>query len=139
MDINQVLKDASKEIELAKTQADLQNLKVSYLGKKGKITELLKSLKDLSLEEKKTVGAQINFLRDNVDSLIKEKLLEITDNLSSYEELMKNYPFESTRMCEEYLNSMFELVTKKRENYNYKNLKSNKFKYLLVKFFKSEI
>ena len=53
MDINQVLKDASKEIELANSQADLQNLKVSYLGKKGKITELLKSLKDLSLEEKK--------------------------------------------------------------------------------------
>jgi len=75
MDINQVLKDASKEIELAKTQADLQNLKVSYLGKKGKITELLKSLKDLSLEEKKTKGAQINFLRDNVDSLIKRKFL----------------------------------------------------------------
>lgn len=72
-------------------------------------------------------------------SNFEEKLLEITDNLSSYEELMKNYPFESTRMCEEYLNSMFELMTKKRENYNYKNLKSNKFKYLLVKFFKSEI
>ena len=58
MDINQVLKDASKEIELANSQADIQNLKVSYLGKKGKITELLKSLKDLSLEEKKTKGAQ---------------------------------------------------------------------------------
>jgi phenylalanyl-tRNA synthetase alpha chain len=80
MDINQVLKDASKEIELAKTQADLQNLKVSYLGKKGKITELLKSLKDLSLEEKKTTGAQINSLRDSVDSLIKSKLLEIKKN-----------------------------------------------------------
>ena len=61
MDINQVLKDASKEIDLANSQEDLQNLKVSYLGKKGKITELLKSLKDLSLEEKKTTGAQINF------------------------------------------------------------------------------
>ena len=80
MDINQVLKDASKEIELAKTQADLQNLKVSYLGKKGKITELLKSLKDLSIEEKKTIGAQINSLRDSVDSLIKSKLLEIKKN-----------------------------------------------------------
>ena len=80
MDINQVLKDASKEIGLANSQADLQNLKVSYLGKKGKITELLKSLKDLSLEEKKTKGAQINSLRDSVDSLIKGKLLEIKKN-----------------------------------------------------------
>src|SRR6056300_841498 len=80
MDINQVLKDASKEIDLANSQEDLQNLKVSYLGKKGKITELLKSLKDLSLEEKKTTGAQINLLRDNVDSLIKEKFFEIKNN-----------------------------------------------------------
>ena len=80
MDINQVLKDASKEIDLANSQEGLQNLKVSYLGKKGKITELLKSLKDLSLEEKKTTGSQINLLRDNVDFLIKEKLFEIKNN-----------------------------------------------------------
>ena len=81
MDINQVLKDASKEIDLANSQEDIQSLKVSYLGKKGKITELLKSLKDLSIEEKKTIGAQINLLRDNVDSLIKEKLFEVKNEL----------------------------------------------------------
>ena len=39
MDINQVLKDASKEIVLTNSQAELQKLKVSYLGKKGKITD----------------------------------------------------------------------------------------------------
>ena len=62
------------------TRKRIQNLKVSYLGKKGKITELLKTLKDLSLEEKKTIGAQINLLRDNVDSLIKKKLFEVKNN-----------------------------------------------------------
>jgi len=72
MDIQKVLKEASTEIELANLQAELQNLRVSYLGKKGKITELLKSLKDLPLEEKKTIGAQINSLRNSVDSLIKK-------------------------------------------------------------------
>ena len=41
MDINQVLKDASKEIGLANSQADIQNLKVSYLGKKGKLPSFL--------------------------------------------------------------------------------------------------
>ena len=41
MDINQVLKDASKEIELANSQADIQNLKVSYLGKKEKLLSFL--------------------------------------------------------------------------------------------------
>ena len=48
MDINKVLNEATKEIEESSNQLDLQNVKVAYLGKKGKITELLKSLKDLS-------------------------------------------------------------------------------------------
>ena len=52
MDIKKVLNEATKEIEQSSNQLDLQNVKVAYLGKKGKITELLKSLKDLSLDEK---------------------------------------------------------------------------------------
>ena len=53
MDIKKVLNEVTKEIEQSSSQQELQNVKVAYLGKKGKITELLKSLKDLSLEEKK--------------------------------------------------------------------------------------
>ena len=52
MDIKKVLNEVTKEIEQSSSQQELQNVKVAYLGKKGKITELLKSLKDLSLEEK---------------------------------------------------------------------------------------
>ena len=40
--------------------ADLENLRVEYLGKKGSVTELLKGLKDLSNEEKKTFGQKVN-------------------------------------------------------------------------------
>ena len=60
MDIKKVLSEATKEIEESSDQLDLQNVKVAYLGKKGKITELLKSLKDLSLDEKKSIGAELN-------------------------------------------------------------------------------
>ena len=73
MDINKVLNEATKEIEESSNQLDLQNVKVAYLGKKGKITELLKSLKDLSLDEKKSTGAELNQLRGEVDKLIKIK------------------------------------------------------------------
>ena len=71
MDIKKVLNEATKEIEQSSNQLDLQNVKVAYLGKKGKITELLKSLKDLSLDEKKSTGAELNQLRGEVDNLIK--------------------------------------------------------------------
>ena len=58
MDIKKVLNEVTKEIEQSSSQQELQNVKVAYLGKKGKITELLKSLKDLSLEEKKSSGSK---------------------------------------------------------------------------------
>ena len=77
MDIKKVLNEATKEIEQSSNQLDLQNVKVAYLGKKGKITELLKSLKDLSLDEKKSTGAELNQLRGEVDNLIKSKFNQI--------------------------------------------------------------
>tara|TARA_B100000900_G_scaffold48603_1_gene35981 strand:- start:3055 stop:4104 length:1050 start_codon:yes stop_codon:yes gene_type:complete len=81
MDNQKVLQDVTKEIELASSQDELQVVKVAYLGKKGKITELLKSLKDLSLEEKKSKGAEINLLREKVQLLFETKLkdLKISD------------------------------------------------------------
>ena len=73
MDIKKVLNEVTKEIEQSSIQQELQNVKVAYLGKKGKITELLKSLKDLSLEEKKSLGSKLNLIRIEVDNLIKNK------------------------------------------------------------------
>ena len=77
MDIKKVLNEVTKEIEQSSSQQELQNVKVAYLGKKGKITELLKSLKDLSLEEKKSLGSKLNLLRIEVDNLIKIKFLSL--------------------------------------------------------------
>ena len=41
------------ELSKAENSADLEAIRVAYLGKKGSITELLKGMKDLSVEEKK--------------------------------------------------------------------------------------
>ena len=64
MDIKKVLNQAKKDIELCSNQRDLQDVKVAYVGKKGKITELLKNLKDLPLEEKKKYGSKIKFIKN---------------------------------------------------------------------------
>jgi len=77
MDIKKVLNEVTKEIELSSGQQELQNIKVAYLGKKGKITELLKGLKDLSLEEKKSLGSKLNLLRIEVDNLFKNKFNDL--------------------------------------------------------------
>ena len=74
MDIHQVLKEATKAIESCNSQQQLQDVKVVYLGKKGKITGLLKLLKDFTLEEKKSKGAEINSIKAEVEVSIEKKL-----------------------------------------------------------------
>lgn len=52
-------------------------LRVDLLGKKGTITELLKGMKDLSIEDKKTFGPLLNQLRDNINEEIEAKIAQL--------------------------------------------------------------
>ena len=79
MDVKKVLEAALKDLRSATTQQDLYEIKVSYLGKKGKITDLLKSLKDLSLEEKKSVGAELNSARESLEAFYQERISKIKE------------------------------------------------------------
>lgn len=53
---------------------ELENLKLEYFGReKGKITEILRSLKNLNEEDKKSLGKEANFLKEELENLIEEK------------------------------------------------------------------
>lgn len=60
------------EEDLSKVQEgnDLENIRVSYLGKKGSVTELLKGLKDLNEEERKLFGQKVNVFKNEVSQRI---------------------------------------------------------------------
>ena len=64
--------EAEKKIETAGDQESLEEIRVSILGKKGALTQILKSMKDLSPEERPKVGQQVNEVR----ALLEEKLQE---------------------------------------------------------------
>ena len=84
MDIQQVLKEAKKAIESCESQQQLQDVKVAYLGKKGKVTGLLKLLKDFTLEEKKSKGAEINSIKVELEELIdKEQAILKTKDINN--------------------------------------------------------
>ena len=51
----------------------LEAIRVEYLGKKGLVTELLKDMKNLSVEEKKTFGQEVNVLKEEVTEMVAEK------------------------------------------------------------------
>lgn len=49
--------------------SDLESLRVSYIGKKGIITNLYSKMKELSNEDKKTYGMKVNELRNTFNNL----------------------------------------------------------------------
>ena len=57
----------------------LENLRVRYLGKKGSITDLLKSMKDLTNEERKTLGARINDLKQQAAKDISDRAEQLKE------------------------------------------------------------
>ena len=63
----------SERIAEAGSLADLEQLKVELLGKKGVITAQLKALSTLDPSERKAAGARVNALRDEVTAAIEKR------------------------------------------------------------------
>ncbi|ADE56844.1 MULTISPECIES: phenylalanine--tRNA ligase subunit alpha [Aminobacterium] len=55
------------QLEQASSADEIQDLKVKYLGKKGKVTSLLKTLGSLPPEKRPAVGQLVNKLRDEIE------------------------------------------------------------------------
>jgi len=72
---------AQLEEELAKVKdvSELENIRVAYLGKKGSVTELLKGLKELSGEGKKTLGQKVNLLKGEVAGKIDDYKVKLAE------------------------------------------------------------
>ena len=72
-DLKQLEGDLLARIAEAEDEAALERLRVAALGKKGTISDLLKSLGGMTPEERKTQGPVINGLRDKVQQAINAR------------------------------------------------------------------
>ena len=69
-DLDSLVQSAESEFTAAATPAELENAKARFLGKTGRVTELLKGMAALSVEEKKTRGAEINVVKQRIESAL---------------------------------------------------------------------
>ncbi|AEP29785.1 phenylalanine--tRNA ligase subunit alpha [Brumicola nitratireducens] len=74
MELEAIVEEARSAVENAKTPAELDAVRVAYMGKKGKITDLMKGLGKLSNEERPAAGQKINQAKQEVQGLINAKL-----------------------------------------------------------------
>jgi phenylalanyl-tRNA synthetase alpha chain len=65
--------EATAAIESAEDSAALEKLRVEWLGKKGRVTDLLKSLGQLAADERPKVGAEINAVKQLLNEQIGER------------------------------------------------------------------
>ena len=75
--IKQILEDAKTKVAAAVSAEEVEQLRVAFLGKKGQITEIFKTMGKLDKEKKKVIGPAANKLKNEVDGLINEKMAEM--------------------------------------------------------------
>ena len=74
--LQDIRKRADEEIEDKKNEIlkNMLDIKVKYLGKKSEILEVFKYMKNLSDEEKKKIGENINKIKFEIESKVTERI-----------------------------------------------------------------
>ncbi|MBI4991595.1 MAG: phenylalanine--tRNA ligase subunit alpha [Candidatus Harrisonbacteria bacterium] len=75
IDIERFRKSAIQAIKEIKDATALESLRIRFLGRQGgELTEILRSLKNLALEEKRRIGPVANSLRGEIEKALEQKL-----------------------------------------------------------------
>ncbi len=76
-----ILREAALEkIKQAASSSEVEELRVKLLGKKGELTEMLKDLKNMAIEERKQFGQEANELKNEMTELLESKFKELSAN-----------------------------------------------------------
>ena len=78
-ELNAIVESAKAAFSLAITPADLENAKALFLGKSGRITELMKGMAALSVDEKKSRGAAINLAKQAIEAALNDRRQALAD------------------------------------------------------------
>lgn len=73
MELESIVNEAKGQIDAADDAATLDAVRVEFMGKKGKLTELLKGLGKLSAEERPLAGQKINQAKQHIQQAIGAK------------------------------------------------------------------
>jgi phenylalanyl-tRNA synthetase alpha chain len=71
--LDELVSAAQSSFAAASSPADLENAKAQFLGKAGRVTELMKGLAALSVEDKKTRGAAINQTKQAIEAALNAR------------------------------------------------------------------
>lgn len=86
-----ILQEAKEQLTKASSVAETEELRVKILGKKGQLTEILRSMGSMGAEERKDFGKMANTVRGEIEALLEEKF-------AAMKELYKTAKFKAERI-----------------------------------------
>ncbi len=78
-EIDELVDSARADFARASTPAELENAKARFIGKSGRLTELMKGLSALSVGEKKSRGAAINTAKQAIEAALGDRRQALAD------------------------------------------------------------
>jgi len=80
--LEQIEREAPGQVQAAASLEEIENIRVAYIGKKGRLTSILRGLKDLSDEEKRQVGGRANAFKARLETLLAERKTSLAEAVS---------------------------------------------------------
>ena len=77
--IKQIEISAKEKINAAKNSNEIEELRVAFLGKKGKVVEVLKNLKNVEADKRKEVASFANNVKSKIEEEIENKKASIKE------------------------------------------------------------
>lgn len=77
--LKQILEESKKQLKEAVSLQEAEDIRIKVLGKKGQLTEILKSMGSLSPEERKELGQQANSVKQEFEELLQNTVKELKD------------------------------------------------------------
>ena len=84
--IEELNKEFDENVAKVDSAEGLENLRLEYMGKKGKVALLMQDFKNVKDEAKKEIGMLVNALKNKIETKINEFKEKITDKLNEKEE-----------------------------------------------------
>jgi phenylalanyl-tRNA synthetase alpha chain len=101
-EIDSLVIEAETALSQCKTEDELDVSKNLYVGKKGKLTQVLKGLSALSVEEKKTIGKVANEAQERIEKFLENRRLTLKEE------------FYEIKLREEFIDSLRPVISNER-------------------------
>jgi len=78
--VSEILEGARRELAGVRTSAELESVRVRYLGRQGLLTRLLRSLPSLPPAERPAVGREANLAKREIESALEARLASVKED-----------------------------------------------------------